>query len=163
MRFTNIFTAMFLLALIFVPAKAQAIDYSEKWLSTYASAAIRHGLPPDVIEAVAEIESSHQYWRVSNKGALSVMQIMPATGMTECGLPPAVLSLPDQTAAIECGTFYLAKLLTQFKSMDLAVAAYHSGPGTVGNCRCIPVASQLHVQKFRRVLAQKRVLWARDD
>ena len=45
----------------------------------YATRPMRSGLPPTLVESVARVESALRPEAVSPKGALGVMQLMPAT------------------------------------------------------------------------------------
>ena len=89
---------------------------------------------PRVVEAVAEVESGLNPAAVSGKGAIGVMQIMPATG--------AALNAGDLRSArrnIEAGVRYLRYLGSTFGGdLRLALAAYNAGPGAVLKYRGIP-------------------------
>ena len=89
---------------------------------------------PRVVEAVAEVESGLNPAAVSGKGAIGVMQIMPATG--------AALNAGDLRSArrnIEAGVRYLRYLGSKFGGdLRLALAAYNAGPGAVLKYRGIP-------------------------
>src|SRR6201999_1584178 len=68
-------------------------------------AAIRYGLPPKFVESVAKVESAMRPDAVSPKGAIGVMQLMPATAR-------ALDADPNDTAQnIEAGTKLLRDLL----------------------------------------------------
>ena len=54
------------------------------------------------------------------------MQLMPATAKQY-----GVTDRRDPVQSIEGGARYLKKLLVEFKSKDLAVAAYNAGEGAV--------------------------------
>jgi len=101
--------------------------------------ALFYGVDPELIYSVISAESN---WNptarsiVKNQpGAIGLMQIMPATGLNFCGLTEKQLWNPALN--IECGVRYFAKWLRKFKSVDLAICAYHAGPGKVtelGRC-----------------------------
>lgn len=97
----------------------------------------RSGLDPALVAAVIRVESAFDHQAVSPRGALGLMQVMPATGewvaaqMGMAGFSPADLHDPETNIAI--GTWYLADLLRAFDGdLVLALAAYNGGRGNVG-------------------------------
>ena len=90
-------------------------------------AARRNQLDPALVHAVIHVESRHQAAAVSSKGAVGLMQVLPATaerfGISDPG---------DPVANVSAGTRYLRRLLDQFdQRLDLALAAYNAGEGAV--------------------------------
>ena len=99
-----------------------------------ADAARRHRLPPGLAEAVVARESDWDSTAVSAKGAVGLMQLMPATA-TELGLHDP----HDPRSNVEGGTRYLASLLKHFDDdVPLVLAAYNAGPGAVERYGGIP-------------------------
>ena len=90
-----------------------------------ADAGRNHGLEPGLLEAVAWQESRGRMTAVSVKGALGVMQLMPATA-AELGVQPN-----DVADNIRGGALYLRRQIDRFGSVPLALAAYNAGPGAV--------------------------------
>ncbi|MDR3704090.1 MAG: lytic transglycosylase domain-containing protein [Candidatus Sulfopaludibacter sp.] len=90
-------------------------------------AAQAHQLSPELIRAVIEKESGFKPCAVSRKGALGLMQLMPATA-EQFGLRDVF----DPKENIDAGTKYLKQLLDKYGG-DLAKAlgAYNAGPTTV--------------------------------
>lgn len=95
-------------------------------------AARRHGLDVKLLRAVAWTESRGRNDAVSPKGARGIMQLMPATAAS-LGVDPA-----DPIANINGGAAYLARQLTTFRDVPLALAAYNAGPGAVMRYRGVP-------------------------
>jgi peptidoglycan DL-endopeptidase CwlO len=96
------------------------------------SAGERHGVDPLLIAAVAEAESNFRVDAVSPKGALGLMQLMPVH--VDSGVEPF-----DPAANLELGAALLANLSTRFEGeLDLALAAYHAGPGAVDRFGGVP-------------------------
>ncbi len=91
----------------------------------YERAAKAEGLDVHLLRAVAWTESRGHQNAVSPKGALGVMQLMPSTA-AEMGINPL-----DPEANLHGGARYLARQLSRFQSVPLALAAYNAGPGAV--------------------------------
>lgn len=91
----------------------------------YERAAKAEGVDVHLLRAVAWTESRGRQNAVSPKGALGVMQLMPSTA-AELGVDPL-----DPDANLHGGARYLARQLSRFQSVPLALAAYNAGPGAV--------------------------------
>jgi len=98
-------------------------------------ASTRYNVPPEMILAVIRIESAFDVNALSNKGAVGLMQILPSTAQEiaqELRMEWTGGSiLPDPSANIEMGTYYLTKLIGQFNDLSVALAAYNHGPGRI--------------------------------
>ncbi|MHB1748656.1 MAG: transglycosylase SLT domain-containing protein [Acidithiobacillus sp.] len=91
------------------------------------AAASRYGVSPALINAVISAESGYNAGAVSPKGAIGLMQLIPATA-DRFGVANA-FSPADN---INGGTAYLAHLLQVFSGdLKLAVAAYNAGSKAV--------------------------------
>lgn len=99
-------------------------------------AALRHGLPPEIVHAVAWTESAYQPHAVSPKGALGVMQLMPQTA-AQLGADPR-----DMRQNIEAGARLLRELLLKYQNtpnpVRRALAAYNAGAGAVERYNGVP-------------------------
>jgi soluble lytic murein transglycosylase-like protein len=100
------------------------------------AAALRNGLPPEFVHSVVAAESAYRTNAVSRKGALGLMQLMPATAR-EYGADPA-----DPKQNVEAGARYLRDLLLKYQNNDhqvsRALAAYNAGPGVVDRYHGVP-------------------------
>ena len=99
-----------------------------------ASAAQQHGVEPKLLRGVIEQESGFHACAVSAKGAMGLMQLMPATVDQF-----KVDNVFDPKQNIEAGATYLRQLLDKYKDdLKLALAAYNAGPTTVDKTGGIP-------------------------
>lgn len=88
--------------------------------------AYKHKLDPKLLHAIIKAESAYDHKAVSHAGAVGLMQLMPATAKQY-----GVTNRLDPVQSIEGGARYLKKLLSEFNSKDLAIAAYNAGEGAV--------------------------------
>ena len=96
-------------------------------------AARRSGLPPELVHGVVAAESAYRANAVSRKGAVGLMQLMPATARTY-GADPA-----DPKQNVAAGTQYLRELLLKYNGhVTRALAAYNAGPGAVDRYHGVP-------------------------
>jgi soluble lytic murein transglycosylase-like protein len=86
----------------------------------------KHRLDPALVHAVISVESGYNPQAVSPKGAMGLMQLMPATAERFGVKDPY-----DPTANIDGGVRYLRWLMKHFKDPRLAVAAYNAGENAV--------------------------------
>ncbi len=111
-------------------------DAEERELATliYFESA-KYGYDPEFILAIIQTESAFNPEAVSNVGAYGLMQLMPSTALEiarEVRIPyegKSTLGRPDVN--VRMGTYYLFKMMLQFKDVRLALVAYNCGPGFV--------------------------------
>lgn len=104
------------------------------------AAAARHGLDPHLVKAVIAVESGFEPTAVSDKGAVGLMQVLPATGerygVRADKRRTVDAKLADPALNLEIGTRYLADLRSLFVGRpDLALAAYNAGENAVARFR----------------------------
>ncbi len=106
----------------------------EARLATYIIEQSRkNGLDPMLILALIETESTYYNWAKSNKGALGLMQVVPATGYSlaeELNIKwEGDKTLYDPYKNVKMGVHYYASLLERFEhNNSKALAAYNAGP-----------------------------------
>ena len=94
-------------------------------------AAQRYELDSLLLASIVEAESSFRPDAVSDKGALGLMQLMP---LHFAPLDPAIAPLDplDPAVNLNLGARYLRDLRKRYDGdLELALAAYHAGPGTI--------------------------------
>ena len=96
-----------------------------------AAVARSFGTDVNLLRAIVHVESRFNPNAVSPKGAIGLMQVMPATA-SRMGLADAERNLFEPEANLRTGTRYLRLLLNMFEGQpELAVAAYNAGEGAV--------------------------------
>jgi soluble lytic murein transglycosylase-like protein len=117
------------LAVVPPPAPAASKDPSE----LVRQAALRAGLPPEFVASVAKVESAFRTDAVSPKGAIGVMQLMPATAKS-LGADPH-----DVAQNIDAGARLLRDLLLKYDGdVVKALSAYNAGSGAVARYQGMP-------------------------
>jgi soluble lytic murein transglycosylase-like protein len=97
------------------------------------AAADKYGLPRKLVRGVMAAESGFRPNAVSAKGAIGLMQLMPATA-EKLGADPR-----DARQNVDAGTRYLRDLLLKYNgALWHALAAYNAGPGAVDRYNDVP-------------------------
>lgn len=97
-----------------------------------ARASAEHGVDPRLVHAVIRVESAYNRGARSTKGAMGLMQLMPATARQY-----AVDDPYDPESNIQAGTRHLRSLLDRF-DLSVALAAYNAGQAAVERYGGIP-------------------------
>lgn len=112
-------------------------------------AAQKNHLPPDLVRAVIGRESAWDPCAVSSKGAMGLMQLMPATAS---GL--GVDDPFDPYDNLEAGTRYLKSLLDRYGGdWAKALAGYNAGPARVDAAGGVPNIKETR-DYVREILSQ---------
>jgi soluble lytic murein transglycosylase-like protein len=115
------------------------------------SAAARHQISPQLVEAVAWRESGFNPLAVSPKGARGVMQLMPGTARA------LGVDAGDPMANIEGGADYLSRMMRRFDgNLVKTLAAYNAGPEAVDRYGGLPPYAETtsYVRAILRRLGQ---------
>jgi soluble lytic murein transglycosylase-like protein len=110
------------------------------------------GLSASLIKAVALVESGFDPGAVSPKGAMGLMQLMPATAR-QYGVRDAF----DPGQNLRAGALHLRGLLEEFDGdLTLALAAYNAGAGTVKRHGGVPDYRETrnYVRRVRETLGR---------
>src|SRR2546425_7767726 len=99
----------------------------EEFRELIERASLQHGIHPDLVFAVAAVESNFNSRAVSEKGAQGLMQLMPETAARFGVVDPF-----NPAENVLGGVRYMRYLLDLFKGDSrLALAAYHAGENVV--------------------------------
>jgi soluble lytic murein transglycosylase-like protein len=102
-------------------------DSARQYDALIAENARLNGIREDLVRAVVQVESAFNPYARSVKGAMGLMQLMPAT-IRQFG----VVNPFDPADNVRAGSAYLRQLLDRYDSDEtLALAAYNAGPGAV--------------------------------
>ncbi len=104
---------------------------SELFDALIVSAARAHGQDVSLLRAIIHVESGFNPSAVSPKGAIGLMQLMPATAR-RVGVDTQRRALFDPATNINAGARYLRMLMDMFSGrLELAIAAYNAGESAV--------------------------------
>lgn len=129
-------------------------------------AAQRHGIPPRMLEAMAEVESNFDPLAVSRAGAVGILQIVPESAGREVyrlrGLPgqPSRDALFQAEYNADIAAQYMAWLERYFGDAppEVRVAAFNAGPTRVASClrqgenwvACLPRETREYLSRVDR-------------
>ena len=110
--------------------------------------AVQHDIDPELVNAVARVESNFNPRAVSPKGALGVMQLLPSTANRF-----DVHDVYDPKQNIEGGVRYLKFLRSMFSgNIPLMLAAYNAGENAVKKYNGVPpyTETQNYIRKIQQ-------------
>ena len=138
-------------ALLAVPSPCVAERPSPQMTAFVKRYAAHYNVPQELISALIDVESRWNTRAVSPKGAIGLMQLMPATARHFGAFNPY-----DPEQNIAAGTRYVTVLMHEFDGdLRLVVAAYNAGDVWVGRkqlkYRNSDVVAYVHLVRQRYV------------
>ena len=132
------------------PDRVTEVDPATPYADIIDRVAAQQGVDARLVRAVIEVESGYRPLARSPKGAMGLMQLMPATARQYELTNPY-----DPAANIEAGTKHLTSLLARFPPA-LALAAYNAGHVAVERFRGIPPYAETrnYVSRVLRIVAR---------
>ena len=119
-----------------------------RWRDLVKAAAERYKLPEGLLLAVMAIESNYDPSALSEKGAMGLMQLMPATAKDMY-----VANAWDPAQNIDGGARYLRVLANLYDGdVPKTLAAYNAGPEAVRRAKGVPNIPETQ-QYVRKVIA----------
>jgi hypothetical protein len=109
------------------PIPASFGSEADRYAPLIAEVAEQYNIDPMLMHAVIHVESAYNEHALSDKGAVGLMQLMPATAER---FGKTALYQPRDN--LEAGAAYLQSLLQRFDGqLNLALASYNAGEGAV--------------------------------
>jgi len=127
-----------------------------KYDSIITKAAVKYGLPSDLIHSIIKTESNYNPRAVSPKGAVGLMQLMPSTARQY-----GVTNLYDPEDNVLGGTKYLKDLASLYqRNLDLVLAAYNAGQEAVKKYQGIPPYQETieYIEKVKSSYGKKSLV-----
>ncbi|MGH9733399.1 MAG: lytic transglycosylase domain-containing protein, partial [Candidatus Acidiferrales bacterium] len=117
-----------------IPLPVWKIAYALPYRASIARWSSRVGVDPLLVAGLMRQESAFEKAAHSNANAMGLMQLEPETGhrmahMVRLRYSQERLFDPDYN--IRLGTYYLSQLEKQFRSVEMALAAYNAGEDRV--------------------------------
>ena len=128
------------IAIIDIPTKIQKIIYKREFSESVSKYSEMYDVDENLVYALIKAESNFNQNAKSSKGAIGLMQLMEETAKDvanridlETNQNEISDMLFDSDFNINLGTKYLSILLDRYQNIELSVAAYNAGIGTVDN------------------------------
>ena len=113
-------------------AQTPALPAPAPYAELIASMSEAHGVDPNLVRALIQVESGYRARALSPKGAMGLMQLMPSTAREY-----KVRNPYDPKANIAAGVKHLKGLIDRW-GVELALAAYYAGEGAVRKFNGVP-------------------------
>jgi len=162
----NVFAAFLILALSPCVFSASAADLKKLYDPIIKKVAGKYRIDPALVHVIIRAESNYDSFAISDKGAMGMMQLMPATARQY-----GVNNVFDSTQNIEGGVRYLGDLVKLYNGQTkLVLAAYNAGQEAVRKYKGIPpypetkayIAGIMKNYQKPSVLAKNPVFMGRD-
>ena len=160
------FAAFLFLALAPCVFSATAADLRKLYDPVIKKVAGKYRIDPALVHIIIRAESNYDSFAISDKGAMGLMQLMPATAKQY-----GVNNVFDSAQNIEGGIRYLGDLVKLYSGQTrLVLAAYNAGQEAVRKYKGIPpypetkayIAEIMKNYKKPSVLAKNPVFMGRD-
>ena len=124
---------LILISVIFAACAFVKLRFPLKYAENVRESAARYNLDETLVFAVIKAESGFDKDKISKKGAVGLMQIMPETAeyVSKEFFSERKFDLTNPADNIEIGCFYLAYLAEKFDNRAEILAAYNAGEGNV--------------------------------
>ena len=124
---------LILISVVFAACACIKLRFPLKYAENVKNNAARYNLDESLVFAVIKAESGFDKDKVSSKGAVGLMQIMPETAeyVSKEFFSGRKFDLTNPGDNIELGCFYLAYLAEKFDNREEILAAYNAGEGNV--------------------------------
>ena len=123
-------------------AHFDAISSNIPYAAQIRAAAVAAGIDPTLLAGLVYAESSFRPASLSPCGAMGLTQLMPSTAKS-LGVDP--WSIQQNLLG---GAQYIASQLRRFGRVDLALAAYNAGPGSIAALGVVPDSKKPYVTKI---------------
>ena len=133
--FKNKFIIAFILTCIFtiVSTVGMHVAFPIKYLDVIVSVCDSTSISPNLVLAIIKTESSFDKNKISPKGAIGLMQIMPDTAnyVSDLYFASEEFDLYDEKDNILIGVTYLIYLYKKFEDKKTVLTAFNAGEGRV--------------------------------
>lgn len=121
------------ISVVFAACACIKLRFPLKYAENVKNNAARYNLDEPLVFAVIKAESGFDKEKISSKGAVGLMQIMPKTAeyVSKEFFSGRKFDLTTPGDNIELGCFYLAYLAEKFDNREEILAAYNAGEGNV--------------------------------
>lgn len=140
---------LILISVIFAACAFVKLRFPLKYAENVKKSAARYDLDETLVFAVIKAESGFDKDKISKKGAVGLMQIMPETAeyVSKEFFSGRKFDLTNPADNIEIGCFYLAYLAEKFDNRAEILAAYNAGEGNV----------KLWKNRIKRILTEEDI------
>lgn len=123
-----------MILLVFFIGCFEGFFYPIKYTEIIKNNSEKYNIKSSLIASIINVESGYKKERISNKGAVGLMQIMPETAewiAQKINVNYDYENLFNEEYNINFGSYYLSYLIEYFSDEKLAICAYNAGMGNV--------------------------------